>query len=196
MGGKKRTFGDRLSHAVFRWESAVTIALFILAFLLPLFLGWQWWHGAVLVILALAEALIVVSSLGDRGAKESAPAFDARTLRDPRLRQQVEKALEIRQRIEDVVQGSGDRALRDATAGLNEWIKGIVAVAQRLDEHASGAGRPNRAESELENTLAALGRVYIQLQLAQAGVSAADWRQHLPGDIAGQASALRTIGGA
>jgi len=186
LGGRKRTFGDRLSHAFFRWESAVTIALAIILVFFSLLFRWEYWY-LLLALGLVAEALIVVSSLSDRGAREPAPAFDVDTLQDPRLRQQVEKALEVRQRMEDVVQGSGDRALRDATAGLNEWVEGIVAVAHRLDV------RKVVGPAQLENTLAALGWVYIQLQLVGASEVDNSWIQHLRQDIAGQVASLQGV---
>ena len=196
-----RPFGDRLAHAFFRWESAVTIALIILlAFFLPMFFpGWQPWYWLVLGALGLvAESLIVVSSLGEGGASRARPgaAFDVRTVRDLKLRGQAAKALEYRQRMEGLVQ-QGDAGwqtqLREVMAGVTDWTAGILDLARRLDAYKSAPAPAPRlrdaldqAERQLENTLAALGTIYIQLQLARAEGLDSGRAQRLRDDVAAQ----------
>jgi hypothetical protein len=214
----RQTFGARLSHAFFRWESAVTIALtIILVFLFPEpFSWWQWWYWLALGV--AAEALIVLSSLSDiRTSKKVAgeafrQEFDVRALRDKKLREQMEKALEYRQRIEALVQRSEEGVLqehlRDTTAGVTDWIASIFNIARRLDVYRSDGGIQKRArredlqrlqdtmgkaELQLENALAALGAIYAQLQLIGARDVNSGRTQRLQEDIARQIASLQDI---
>lgn len=191
---KRRSFGDRLAHAFFRWESAVTIALLILAaFFLPsLFPQWQWEYWLALGILGLAETLIVVSGLGARVPQEASPELGVRALGDKKLREQVEKALEYRQRIEALVQRQGEGSLRLATAGVADWANAVADVARRLDGAPPQQAPIGRARLQLENTLAALGVVHVRLQLAQAG-DAAGTTQRVQEDVAEQTALLRDL---
>jgi len=207
MAQKRRGFRPRLSHAFFRWESAVTIALTIILmglslFNLPGFPG-EWWHWLVLGV--VAEALIIGTSLTGRKSpgETSRHEFDVRAVRDSKLREQVTKALEYQQRIEALAQHGEERVqkhLRDATAGVADWIDHILNVVRRLDTYKSDSAVQNqpelrntmdRAELQLENTLAALGTVYVQLQLVGAGDSGP--AQQVQKDIAGQIASLQDI---
>lgn len=250
---EQRAFRAMLSHAFFRWESAITIALtIILAFLFPRPFGWwQWWYWLILGV--VAEALIIWSSLSDVETGQEVVAemfrqeFDVRALRDKTLREQLEKALEYRQRLDALVQHSEEEMLqehlRDTTAGVTDWLANIFDIAQRLDAYrcdemiqqdmrsvplaiANLEKRPEAEESEavqaqmretirsketqwenlqklqntmekaelqLENTLAALGILYTQLQLIGAKDVDSGRTRRLQEDIAGQITSLQDI---
>ena len=157
---KRTRFGDELrsralramlSHAFFRWESAVTIATFFIVLpALTLLLGswipwWPWW--AWLLAGAVAETVIVWASLSDEATAARVVAdmfrrrFDPRTLRRAKLRDRVEKALEYRVRIEKVVQRTQKGVLREhlteAARQITTWVEQVYALAQRLDAYES-----------------------------------------------------------
>ena len=157
---KRTRFGDELrsralramlSHAFFRWESAVTIATFFivlpaLTLLLGSWIPWlPWW--AWLLAGAVAETVIVWASLSDEATAARVVAdmfrrrFDPRILRRAKLRDRVEKALEYRVRIEKVVQRTQKGVLREhlteAARQITTWVEQVYALAQRLDAYES-----------------------------------------------------------
>jgi hypothetical protein len=140
---RSRAWSAILSHAIFRFESAVTIALTILlAYFFPRpFEWWQWWYW--LVIGAVAEALIVYTSIQDvdTGARVVADMFreefNPAVVKTQKLRAAVQRALDYRNRIEELIRQSEAGVLRehlkDSTAGIADWIAQIFRLAQRLD---------------------------------------------------------------
>jgi hypothetical protein len=141
---RSRAWTAILTYAIFRWESAATIALTILlAYFVPRpFDWWEWWYW--LVIGALAEALIIWSSIGDvnTGAQVVADMFrqefNPATIKSKTYRAEVERALDYRTRIEEMIRKSEAGILRDhlndSTAGIADWIAQIFRLAQRLDD--------------------------------------------------------------
>jgi hypothetical protein len=264
---KRSRFGDELrsrasramlSHAFFRWESAVTIAVFLIVLpALTLLVGsswipWlPWWIW--LLVGAIAETAILWASLSDEATAARVVAdmfrhqFDPRTLRQTQLRDRVEKALEYRGRIEEVVQRTQKGVLREhlteTARQISDWIEQVYALARRLDAYesdpvlkqdlrsvplaiknfyarleaeddeavqvqlretiASKEGQwanlqrlqntMERAEYQLENTLAAMGTVYAQLQLMGAKDVDSGRAQRLREDIAEQVAALQDV---
>ena len=95
-----------MQYAVFRWETALILALtIVLTFLLPRpFFWWPRFGWPVLGIVAVA--LLVYSSLTDSDANAKIllrlyqEQFDTRQLKDKELRTKVETALEYQRRIE------------------------------------------------------------------------------------------------
>jgi len=144
---RSRAWSAILSYAIFRGESAATIALTILlAYFVPRpFDWWQWWYW--LVIGAVAEALIVWSSIGDVniGAQVVAEMFrqefNPATIKSQKYRAAVERALDYRSRIERMIRQSEAGILRDhlneSTSGISDWIAQIFRLAQRLDAFES-----------------------------------------------------------
>jgi hypothetical protein len=140
---RSRATSAIVTYALFRWESAATIALTILlAYFVPRpFDWWQWWYW--LVIGAVAEIAIIVTSLQDAntGARVVAEMlreeFNPATIKTPKLRAAVQRALDYRARIEEVIRQSEAGVLRehlqDSTAGITDWIAQIFRLAQRLD---------------------------------------------------------------
>lgn len=142
---RQRTFQAMLEHAFFRWESAVTIATFIvLFFLFPQpFPWWQPWYW--LVLGGVSEALIVITSLTDERTGQLVVAnmlrqrFNPSAIRTPAYRERIEKALQYRARIESFVQGRKPGVLRDhlrdTTAGVTDWIANMYRLAKGMDEY-------------------------------------------------------------
>jgi len=255
---RSRALRAMLSHAFFRWESAVTIAIFFIILpALTLLVGsswipWlPWWIW--LLVGALAETAILWASLSDETTSAQVVAnmfrhqFDPRTIRQTQLRERVEKALEYRGRIEEVVQRTQKGALREhlteTARQITTWIEQVYALAQRLDAYesdpvlkqdlrsvplaiknfyakleaeddeavqvqlretiASKEGQwanlqrlqntMERAEYQLENTLAAMGTVYAQLQLMGAKDVDSGRAQRLREDITEQVTALQDV---
>ncbi|MBN1639834.1 MAG: hypothetical protein JXA09_01270 [Anaerolineae bacterium] len=183
---RERAARALISFAVFRWESAVTLALsLILAFLVPdPFAGslplWRWWFW--LVLGAGAEALIVVTSIYDPAVRERVVAqmfrqkFDPSEIATPAYREKVVRALEYREQMEYLLQRTRDGALRthlEASVGdVSEWISNMFALASRLD-HYSRSTVLQQDQSALPGQIAALeqrlageadARVRAQLQ--------------------------------
>lgn len=142
---RQRTFRAMLEHAFFRWESAVTIATFIvLFFLFPQPLPWwQPWYW--LALGGVSESLIVITSLTDERTGQQVVAnmlrqrFNPAAIRTPAYREKIEKALQYRARIESFVQGRKPGVLRDhlrdTTAGVTDWIANMYRLAKGMDEY-------------------------------------------------------------
>jgi hypothetical protein len=150
----KSTFRDELeqratrailTRAVYRWESAAIIALTaILAVLVPrpvpFWQGWYW-----LVLGAVGEIGLVWSSLKDPEFRARAVGdmfrekFKPREIDNQKLRERVQKALEYRERIDDVIaknrEGVLQAHLRDVSRGTTEWMEGLFRLARRLDSY-------------------------------------------------------------
>lgn len=142
---RSRAWSAILSYAIFRWESAATIALVILlAYFVPRPFEWfQWWYW--LLIGAVAEGLIIWSSISDidTGARVVADMFrqefNPGVIKSPTYRADVERALDYRSRIEQLIQKSEtgilQQHLQESTAGISDWIAQIFRLAQRIDEY-------------------------------------------------------------
>lgn len=142
---ERRAWRAMLSTAFFRWESAATIALVILlAFFLPQpFPGWRWWFW--LIGGALAEVAILYTSLTDPEFGRQVVAnmlreeYDLSTLRDEKYRAYLEKALEYRESIEEVVaqrrRGVLQEHVRETARQIEDWIGSIFEIARRLDQY-------------------------------------------------------------
>ena len=159
-----------LSHAFFRLESALTIALtIVLVFLYPEpFLWWQWWYW--LILGALGEALIIVTSVSDVRTAERIVAdmlrqtYNPSEIRSPALRRQVERALEYRQRMTDAIAkapaGPLREHLQETTAGIADWIGNIFDLARRLDAYE----RDELIRSDMGSVQGALRDLQARLQ--------------------------------
>lgn len=142
---EKRAQKAILQHAVFRWESAVVIALTLLltAFgpnLIEFLPNWAW-----LLCGLIAEGVLVYSSLSDSEANRMVIAemlhdeYRPERLNDKRLQQRVEEALDYRGRITTAIRERRDTLLKDElsqTAGqIDEWLGNVYNLAQRLDRY-------------------------------------------------------------
>jgi hypothetical protein len=134
-----------LQYAFFRWESAVVIAgTILLTVFIPRPLpGWPIWGWPLLGMIGLAA--IVYSSLTDSEANAKIllemfqEQFNPRRIKDEKLRQDVETALEYQRRIERHVRMQRPGVMRDRledTAGqLTDWVSNIYQLARRLDAY-------------------------------------------------------------
>lgn len=141
-----------LTRSIYRWESAVIIALtaslafLTLAGVIPALFGvFQWWFW--LVLGALGEVGLVWSSVKDPEFRARAVAemfrtkFNARQIRNRELRQRVEKALEYRDRVDEAISQSREGVMRahmaDVSQGITAWMENVFRLARRLDAYAS-----------------------------------------------------------
>ncbi|MGQ9500452.1 MAG: hypothetical protein ACUVSF_02675 [Anaerolineae bacterium] len=164
-----------LLNAAMRWESAVLVALILmgtaglaLAAWLEMF-SWLWvWVGLGLGIAAWTA--VFISSLTD--AQDNARAVAAvlrescnpRRLRSPKLRVQVDKALEYRDLLVQAVLNARVGILRERLARAiepaDEWIEAIYRLASKLDAYEQDRMIQQDMESvpetlkELQNRLA------------------------------------------
>lgn len=146
---RERAAKALISYAVFRWESAVTLAVtFILVVFLPdpfrgLLAFWRWWFWVILGV--AAEAAIVVTSLYDPDVRERVISemfherFNPSQISDADYRQKIVKALDYREQIEFLLQRARDGVLRmhlEATADdISDWIGSMFGLALRLDRY-------------------------------------------------------------
>jgi uncharacterized membrane protein len=134
-----------LTRSIYRWESAVIIGLTLVLFALvrPPFGFWQQWFW--LVLGALGEVGLVWSSLTDPEFRAKAVAemfrekFKAHDIKSMELRTQVEKALEYRSRIDEVIGKSREGVLRahlkDVSRDITAWVENVLRLARRLDAY-------------------------------------------------------------
>jgi hypothetical protein len=142
---RTRAWSAILSYAIFRWESALTIALTILLiYFVPQPLpGFQWWFW--LILGGIGEALIIYTSIGDvdTGARVVSDLFrqefNPDLIKLPKYRTALERALSYRSRIEESIRKSEagilQQHLQESTAGISDWIAQIFRLAQRLDAY-------------------------------------------------------------
>jgi hypothetical protein len=141
-----------LTRSIYRWESAVIIALtaslafLTLAGVMPaLFEIFQWWFW--LVLGALGEVGLVWSSVKDPEFRAKAVAemfhakFNARQIENKVLRQRMETALEYRDRIDEAVSHTQEGVMRahmaDVSQGITAWMENVFRLAKRLDAYMS-----------------------------------------------------------
>ncbi|MGD8624598.1 MAG: hypothetical protein PVF47_16175 [Anaerolineae bacterium] len=147
---EKRAGRAILTRSIYRWESAVIIALTLIlsalgwAGVLPDLGGlWQWWYW--LILGGLGEGGLVWSSLKDPEFRARAVSemfrekFNAREIDTKELRSRVDKALEYRDRIDKVINQSREGVMRahmqDVSRGVNQWLENVFRLARRLDSY-------------------------------------------------------------
>ena len=167
---RERAAKELLSYAIFRWESAITVALMlILATLAPNpFPFWRWWFW--LIMGAVAETGIIVSSLYDPTVRERVVAemfhekFNPREIKSKDYREKVERALEYREQMEILLQRTRDGALKmhlEATVGdIADWIGNMFRLARKLDDYA----RNRVLKQDLKSVPAEIQRLEQRLQ--------------------------------
>ncbi|MBC7254715.1 MAG: hypothetical protein H5T66_01235 [Chloroflexi bacterium] len=162
---QKRARRAILSHAIFRLESGLTIAMtLLLAWFLPR--PFAWWRGWYWLALGgIAWVLIVITSITDEASAQAAlmqmlsEAPRPPRLRSPHYREKVEQALEYRQKIEQALFGMRAGILRDyllqTMVDLSEWLRMIYTLAERLDvyEHDEILQRDRAAVEEAISAL-------------------------------------------
>ncbi|RIK35428.1 MAG: hypothetical protein DCC55_30330, partial [Chloroflexi bacterium] len=136
---QQRAQGALIQYALFRWESAVIIALtLVLTFLFRR--PFWWWPPFGWPLLGLIGlALIVYSSLTDAETNARVlvelfqEQFDVTRIKDKALRQQVENGLEYQRRIEMQIRRQRPGLIRDrleATANqITDWLSNLYQLA-------------------------------------------------------------------
>ena len=142
---RQKVFGTLLASALLRWETLVTVMVTAILFLfvqdvnLP-FLEWQPWFW--LVLGALAEGVLVASTLSDPEATEQALAedfereYDLRNIRNRVSRDRLRDAFEYRRnmlKLADVARGAMRTRQRNLISGINDWIAHMYNLATRID---------------------------------------------------------------
>jgi hypothetical protein len=146
---RERAAKALVSYAVFRWESAVTLAgtLLLTAFLPDPFKNilpfWQPWFWPVLGL--LAEIVLIYTSIRDPSVQAEVVRdifrgkFNPKEITTTEYRQQIVKALEYREQMETLLQRTRDGALRthlqSSINDLSDWIGSMFNLARRLDHY-------------------------------------------------------------
>lgn len=179
---EKRVRNAILQEAFFRPESALVISLaMLLTAFAPNFIqfipAWAWLVGG-----AVAEGILVYSSLSDPefGRKVAADLlrnqFRPERLNDKALQQQITEALDYRDRIEDAIREQKNSLIRDEliqTAGqIDDWLANMYDLAQRIDRYRQKRKILERDRSraatrirELEQNLALETNPAVQQQI-------------------------------
>ena len=139
-----------IQNALLRWEGALVLALsLVLTFLFPAPFAW-WPHIAAfgwgwLVLGLIGYGAIAVSSLTDTQTNarlllnQFQQQFDPGTIRNAVLREDVERALDYQQLIEEQVRDQPAGMMRDQleeTAGqISAWVNNVYELARRLDAY-------------------------------------------------------------
>jgi hypothetical protein len=194
----KRERSALLSYALFRWESAVTLAMtLILAVFVPdPFRGavsfWGAWVWIALGV--LAEALIVLTTLSDPDVRVRIVGqlirarFGLDAIADVDLRQRIAKSIDTREQMEAMLQRTRDRTVAAQLGviadAVSDWIAALYALAQRIDHDRNNTVlRRNRGaipnairtlESQLARTTGPEARAEIERALA---ARRAEWTQ-------------------
>lgn len=134
-----------LTQSFYRWESAAIIALTIVLFVLvpqplPFWQRWFW-----LILGALGEVGLIWSSIQDPEFRTRAVSqmfrekYKTGEIQNRALRSRVEKALEYRDRIDQVIARSRESVLRDhmddVSQGITSWLENVFRLAKRLDAY-------------------------------------------------------------
>ncbi len=134
-----------LQYAIFRWESAIVVAVtIVLTFLLRK--PFPWWPAFGWPLLGIVGVVaLVYSSLIDAETNarvllnQFQEQFDSRAIKDKNLRQQVDNGLEYQRRIEMQVRKQRPGLIRDKleeTANqITNWLSNIYQLAVRLDAY-------------------------------------------------------------
>lgn len=134
-----------LTQSFYRWESAAIIGLTIILFVLipqPLPF-WQRWYWLILGV--LGEIGLIWSSVQDPEFRAKAVSqmfrekYKTVEIKNRALRSRVEKALEYRDRIDQLIAKSRESVLRDHMAdvsqGITSWLENVFRLAKRLDAY-------------------------------------------------------------
>lgn len=143
---RQRALGAIISNALFRWETAVTLAMTAILYLFvpqpfDWWQPWFWIAGG-----AIAEAALVASTLTDPNAASEAVArafesrYDLGKIRNPVSRQRLQRALEYRRSMLALVgrhQGAMRTQLQQTVDDVNDWIGHMVDLALHVDAFES-----------------------------------------------------------
>ncbi len=143
---QQKAQGSVVQYAIFRWESALVLALAFVLFFSPLRRPFFWWPPYGWIVLGLvAFGVIVYSSISDADGNASIllrlyqEQFNPREIKDKELRTDVESALEYQRRIEVQIREQREGMIRDRleeTANqITDWVANIYRLALRVDRY-------------------------------------------------------------
>lgn len=192
---QQKAQGAIIQYAIFRWETAVVIALTILLFFFvrrPFF----WWPPFGWPLLGLLAVLaIVYSSLTDADTNARVvldlfqQQFDPRSLRDKELRESVASALEYQRRIEVQIRAQQSAPIRERLEGtanqITDWISNIHQLALRLDLY--------RRDDLLDRERAALPAEIVRLREQLKQESNPQVREQITSVLAGKEKHWQTL---
>ncbi len=170
-----RALGAVLLRALTRWESLVTIAItgILFLFVKDPFPWWQDWFW--LVAGAIAQGSFLISSLSDPDANADAIArefeqrFDLRRIKSPVSREQLDKALNYRRNMMQLVKqhdGAMRVQLQQTVSDVNDWIAHMYDLAlhiDALDDNTLVAADRRRVPQEIQKV-----KQRIQLEKSDA----------------------------
>ncbi|MEM7033845.1 MAG: hypothetical protein AAF629_30160, partial [Chloroflexota bacterium] len=148
-----------IEHAFFRWESAVTIGLTAILTAGAGLLGFvdiipPWIWPICLTLGLVGEGALVYSSLNDPETGEKVVAqllkdeFHPERLHNKELQARLNQAFDYRSRIEAAIRKRPDTMLKetlnDTAAQIDEWLKHLYQLAQRLDQYQDDADQLNQ----------------------------------------------------
>ena len=142
---QKQAQSHLIQYAIFRWENAVILAVTILLtfFLRRPFPGWPFFGWPLLGLVGVAA--LIYASLTDSETNSKVliqlyqEQFNPREIKSKDLRQDIEKALEYEQRIEEKVREQREGIMRDrledTASRITDWLNNIYQLALRLDAY-------------------------------------------------------------
>jgi len=184
-----------IQHAFLRWESGVVISgTILLSFFFPHpFPWWPWWGWLALGL--IAEVLIVYTSLTDveTAAKVVADLFreqfDPRQVRDKKLQDKLNQALEYRERIDRAVRQQRQGVLRehlaDMAVGIDDWTSQMFRLARRLDAY--------HADAVIQRDLKAVPKEIESLDARRRLETDPDVRQQMQTTLASKIAQRRSL---
>jgi hypothetical protein len=143
---QQKAQGSVVQYAIFRWESALVLAVALVLFFSPLRRPFFWWPPYGWIILGVvAFGVIVYSSISDADGNATIllrlyqEQFNPREIKDKELRSDVESALEYQRRIEVQIREQRAGMIRDRleeTANqITDWVANIYRLALRVDRY-------------------------------------------------------------
>lgn len=182
MSRAREALEERVQKAIWqesfvRWESAVVLALtaMLTTFsavgvpLVEIVPFWGWLLGG-----ALAEAGLVYSSVLDPEfgrrvvAKMLQNEFKPERLKDKKLQQQMNEALDYRSRIEKGIRERTDSVLKDelmqTASQIDDWLENIYDLAQRIDRYQQERDILHRDRVRAESRVAQLQAEFERAQ--------------------------------
>ncbi len=146
---ERRTLGAMLTNAFFTAPSAITIAFFLVMFLLSVRLPFDFWQPWMwLPIGALAEGVYIYATLTDPEAGRRAveqmltERFNPASINNALARERLRKALDYKALIDKFVEAQGGAfkvSLQQTTSEINDWVGQIYRLARSIDTFESNA---------------------------------------------------------
>lgn len=139
---RERAIGAILTNAIFRWETAATLALTAVLFLFfkepfPWWQDWFWLVGG-----AIAEGALIVSALTDPEAAQEAVArefeekYDLNKIQSRVSKDRLQRAMEYRRnmlKLSNRHSGAMKTHLSTTVQDVNDWIGHMYELAQHVD---------------------------------------------------------------